>query len=98
MKKAKAHAVTENASKYLQQLCKHFRHKVPAEYDEYQAKVDFPFGLCLMSADDTKLSIDCETPDEEAFTKMKFVLDDHLERFAWKEKLKLSWKLEDNRK
>ncbi len=91
MIKAKAHVETEKASRYLQQLCKHFKHKVPAEWDEHQARVEFPFGLCLMNADEKLLTMDCEAPSDETFARMKFVLDDHLERFAWKEELKLTW-------
>ena len=33
---------TENASKYLVQLCKHFAHKVDVDYDQTQARVEFP--------------------------------------------------------
>lgn len=91
MIKAQAYVETEKASRYLQQLCKHFKHKVPAEWDEKKGRTEFPFGLCLMEADDQQLTITCEAPTAEAFNRMRFVLDDHLERFAWKEELKLSW-------
>ena len=41
-----ARVETEHASKYIAQLCKHFRHKVPAEYDEISGEVDFQTGRC----------------------------------------------------
>lgn len=43
-------ARTASAAKYLQQLCKHFAHKVPAEWDTETGEVSFPFGHCRMEA------------------------------------------------
>ncbi|MHA7777325.1 DUF2218 domain-containing protein [Roseibium sp. M-1] len=84
-------ARTASASKYLQQLCKHFAHKVPAEWDTETGEVSFPFGHCRMEASPVHLSIRCEADEEQKIARMKLVIDDHLERFAWKEKLKLTW-------
>jgi len=84
-------AKTASASKYLQQLCKHFAHKVPAEWDALSGEVSFPFGFCRMEASPNALSIRCESDAEEKISRVKAVIDDHLERFAWKEKLKLTW-------
>jgi hypothetical protein len=47
---AEATVSSEKASRYLIQLCKHFAHKTPAEYDASQGRVDVQPGLCLMSA------------------------------------------------
>ena len=84
-------AQTASAAKYLQQLCKHFAHKVPAEWDASSGKVSFPFGLCFLKASQTRLEIRCEVDEEQQIGRIKHVLDDHLERFAWREKLKLEW-------
>ncbi|PVB62392.1 DUF2218 domain-containing protein [Labrenzia sp. 011] len=84
-------AETASASKYLQQLCKHFAHKVPAEWDSASGKVCFPFGSCRMEASPTSLTIRCEADEEQKIDRMKYVIDDHLERFAWREKLTLEW-------
>lgn len=91
MIEGQAHAITPNASRYLMQLCKHFRHKVPADFTEVQGRVDFPFGLVVMSVSGDQLNIDCRAESLEAFLKLQYVLDDHLKRFAWREKLELSW-------
>ena len=82
---------SEKASRYLQQLCKHFAHKAPVEFDTHNGRVEFPFGLCLMQVDGERLSIQCESQSDEAFARMRFVLDDHVKRFAWKEELELQW-------
>jgi len=85
-------AQTASASKYLQQLCKHFAHKVPAKWDTSHGEVWFPYGYCRMDASDTGLSIHCETDEEDKLGLLRHVIDDHLERFAWREKLKLEWR------
>lgn len=82
---------SEKASRYLMQLCKHFAHKAPVEFDETKGRVEFPFGLCLMQAEGGLLTLNCESPSPEAFARMRFVLDDHVKRFAWKEELELQW-------
>ena len=88
---ARAQVTTTNASRYLMQLCKHFRHKVSVEFDAHNGRVDFPFGLCLMEVSGDVLTLDCQSGSAEDMDRMRHVLDDHLERFAWKEKLQLSW-------
>lgn len=52
---------TESARKYLQQLCKHFAHKVPASWTEEAGSVTFPYGDCTMQATEGELVIQCET-------------------------------------
>lgn len=35
---------TENASRYLQTLCKHFGHKVEVRFDAHSGEISFPVG------------------------------------------------------
>lgn len=83
---------TDAASRYLQALCKHFRHKVPAEFDAVAGSVEFPFGNCRMNADETTLHIRCESPGEAEEQRLKTVIEDHLKRFAFRENLELVWR------
>lgn len=82
---------TPNSSKYLQQLCKHFRHKVTVEFDETTARVDFPIGLVFMHAVDENLSFYCRADVDGAEEKIRSVLDSHLVKFAWREDLNINW-------
>ncbi|MCV6574909.1 MAG: DUF2218 domain-containing protein [Cohaesibacter sp.] len=91
MQHHKALVTSDKASRYLQQMCKHFAHKVPSTFDETQGRVEFPFGLCVMSAKDDVLEIVMQTESEEALLQARGVLDSHFERFAWKEELSLRW-------
>ncbi len=81
---------TALASRYLQQLCKHFAHKIAVRY-EAAGEAQFPWGRCTMTAADGILTLRCEAADAEALARVRAVVDDHLVRFAWKEGLKPDW-------
>lgn len=82
---------TPNASKYLQQLCKHFGHKVPASFESHKGSITFPAGQCELTATDNALTMRLATADGEALTRLQGVMADHLVRFAFREELNISW-------
>lgn len=83
---------TENASKYLVQLCKHFAHKVEVDYDTTRARVEFPPGRCMITAGDGTLSFYCRSAEDRGIAVMQHILSDHLVRFAWREELVFNWR------
>ncbi|GIZ10893.1 DUF2218 domain-containing protein [Pseudomonas sp. NCCP-436] len=85
-------AATTSASLYMTKLCKHFRHKISVEFDEQSADAHFPNGRCLMQAEAGALHFDCSAENAEAAARIRFVLDDHLQRFARKENLSIAWR------
>ncbi len=76
---------TENASKYLQQLCKHFGHKIDVEYDAEKGHAVFEMGTAFMTADSEGLTITSEVADQEAVAAVHGVIDSHLKKFAFRE-------------
>lgn len=84
-------AATASASLYMTKLCKHFRHKITVEFDDQHARADFPFGQCLMHADAQTLRFECQAEHDEAAKRIRWVLDDHLGRFASKDGLTIEW-------
>lgn len=83
---------TENASRYLQQLCKHFGHKVDVEFDTSAGHVDFGIGQAELFAHPDRLEFVAQSPDAEGLQKTKSVLEDHIIRFAYREKpSSLNW-------
>jgi len=83
---------TPNAGKYLQQLCKHFAHKVEVAYGEGHGQCRFSCGTATMNADVGSLDIAVEAPDTDALTETKQVIESHLVRFAFRENLQpLAW-------
>ena len=47
---SQARIATPLASRYLQQLCKHFAHKLPVEFDPQRGRIEFSIGLCRLEA------------------------------------------------
>ena len=82
---------TEHASRYLQQLCKHFAHKRPVEFDPSAGHIAFDIGDCRLSADEVGLRIDLVAPSPAAMHRLKDVVIRHLERFAFREDFEVEW-------
>lgn len=76
---------TAKASQYLQQLCKHFGHKVETAFDETSGWADLPPGRCTMRCDDTMLEITVTAEDDAGLDHARAIIDDHLVRFAHRE-------------
>lgn len=83
---------TSHASNYLQQLCKHFAHKVEVTFDESSAKAALPPGPCEMWADRSELRIEVSAKDAEGLQAAQRIVDSHLVRFAFREEFKaMDW-------
>lgn len=86
---------TEHGSKYLQQLSKHFAHKVEVSYDDSQSSCVLPSGKLEMTADPEAVSFRIEAEDAKAMISARFVVDSHLVTFAHRENFTgLSWVIE----
>ncbi len=84
---------TEHGSRYLQQLCKHFAHKIPVSFDTAVGRIDFPIGGVDLAADASGLTIRV-TPQDAAETEaLRDVVARHLVRFAFRETLAFDWSL-----
>lgn len=88
---AAARIETASASRYLQQLCKHFAHKLPVEHDTTAGRITFAIGECRLMADAAALGLALSAPSAQDMTQLKDVVVRHLERFAFREPLQVSW-------
>lgn len=88
---ATANVPTAHASKYLQQLCKHWAHKLPVEFDPQDGKIGFDIGEARLHAEDETLSLTVEALDAEQLDRLKDVVEHHLVRFAFREELAIAW-------
>ncbi len=88
-----ARVPTESASKYLQQLCKHWSHKLDVSFTADHGTVRFPDSLVTMAAEDKALVVTVEAQEGEITERMKDVVARHLDRFAFREApLPFDWK------
>jgi uncharacterized protein len=89
---AKASVPTANAAKYLQQLCKHWSHKLEVDLSDRKGVVRFPAAVVAFDAVEDALLVKIESEKSEEVERMKGVVASHLDRFAFREApLKFDW-------
>jgi len=88
---SKAIVPTGKASGYLQQLCKHFAHKLPVTFYERAVNISFPIGECALTADDTALTMMLSSPSAAELEQFEGVVVRHLVRFAFREDISVEW-------
>lgn len=83
---------TSNASRYLQQLCKHFAHKTDVEFAAASGRVAFPAAAATLAATGDALLVTLRADSSEALERARHIIDSHLERFAFREEFKaMDW-------
>lgn len=95
MDSAVANVPTAHASKYLQQLCKHWQHNLAVEFTPDHGTVTFPRdargatwtgdALVTFDADAAALSVRIDASSDEHLKAMQGVVVRHLDRFAFRE-------------
>ena len=81
-----ARVPTLSASRYLQQLAKHWSHKMQVSFTAEEGTILFPDGSKLaMRADSDTLDIVLTVPEDGDVARMQDVVDSHLDRFAFRE-------------
>ncbi|EGM75999.1 hypothetical protein Rhein_3991 [Rheinheimera sp. A13L] len=86
-----AQVKTPNGSKYLQRLCKHFAHRVSADWDENRGNICFAEGTCTLQADALGLQMICSADSEQELVEIVDTIDRHFIRFAKAEAPELIW-------
>jgi hypothetical protein len=82
---------TAHASRYLQQLCKHWSHKFPVEFRPDNGRIEMSVGVLILDADAEGLGLRLTTEPQD-LERMEGVVADHLQRFAFREQLAFDWK------
>jgi hypothetical protein len=92
MVQSTANVKTEHASKYLQQLCKHWSHKMETEFNPEKGKVVFPSGaVTTLAASPAELHLNIDADSGETLDRLEQVVADHIKRFAFREELEFVW-------
>lgn len=85
-------ARTENASKYLMQLCKHWSHKGETEFSSNAGFVAFSSGERVeLSVDTDVLKIVVSANSQLERDEFLKVVETHIARFAFRENLEFEW-------
>ena len=91
MSTSTADVTTEHASRYLQQLCKHWAHKFPVTFDPTHGEIELTIGRTVMDADAATLHIALTASDAAQIDQLERVVEDHIKRFAFREELAFNW-------
>jgi hypothetical protein len=93
MPSSSARIATANASRYLQQVCKHWSHKFAVKFTPERGRVPFAEDrICELEAEPQALLMHLEAPDDESLTRLEGVVVDHVKRFAFREELEeVAW-------
>ncbi|MGY3330632.1 hypothetical protein ACVILI_003649 [Mesorhizobium sp. USDA 4775] len=84
MPSSHADVATEHASRSLQQLCKHWAHKFPVEFNPTHGTIDLTsLGRTVMDADAAALHIVVSTNEAGSLERLESVVADHIKRFAF---------------
>jgi hypothetical protein len=88
MVQSQAQVPTASASRYLQQICKHWSHKFAVAFTPERGTVPFSEDRrCEFSAADGMLTMRIEAVDDATLERTQHVVVDHLKRFAFREDL-----------
>jgi len=91
---ARATVATARPGRYLQQLCKHFEHRIPAvTYDPSTGRIPFSKGPCDLAADPLAetLTLRVSAANADDLAGLEDVVARHLERFMFREALTIAW-------
>lgn len=69
----------------IRRLCKHFSHKVQADWDEAQGTVHFPMGMCYFTATAQSLHVRCEAAAPDATDAVANIVETHVYQMLWRE-------------
>jgi hypothetical protein len=83
---------TDYASRYLQQLCKHWSHRFAVEYDASRGVVEFKGTRCTFDARPQHLLLSVTGADQVALPALCDVVTEHLKRFAFRENIDVRWR------
>ncbi|RIY03345.1 DUF2218 domain-containing protein [Aureimonas flava] len=91
MPNSRADVTTQHASRYLQQLCKHWAHKFSVEFDPHRGTIEMPAARIALEARNDRLLVDVNAEDAAALERMEGVVAEHIVRFAFREDLVFDW-------
>jgi hypothetical protein len=90
--RSEARVATAMAQRYMTQLCKHFEHRLPAQYDAGEGRIEFPSGLCRMAVPQPDLLVvQAEAATADLLGQLESVVARHLQRFAFRDKPEIAW-------
>ena len=80
-----------NPTSAIARMCKHFSHKVPAQWDANSARIEFPTGNCEMASREESVHLLCRAADAEAMANLQQVITRHIPKLLWRDEQTVTW-------
>ncbi|MGH2914414.1 MAG: DUF2218 domain-containing protein [Solirubrobacteraceae bacterium] len=87
-----AEVATGRPVPYMRQLCKHFGHKLAAEFGPDSGYIEFDAGRCDLLAAEGELRLVVSAEEAEDLKRLREVVGSHLERFGRRDELSVTWR------
>jgi hypothetical protein len=84
-------ALTDDPSRFLKQLCRHFSHSKEAEWTEDRGSIRFAYGLCDLQSGQGELFFTASSEAQESLDRLTSVISAHLDRFTFREPISIEW-------
>lgn len=91
MPEMNAKVTTGESGRLINRLCKHFSHKIKAEWTDSEGLLTFSIGQCHLSDRGDHLLLACSSPNESELQELGEVVASHLIRFAGTEVSSVQW-------
>ena len=91
MRVSTAEVSTEHAASYMRKLCAHWSHKFAVTVDAGHGTIELPAAKCDLRASATTLTVRLELQEDADEARMRKVLEEHLQRFGFREELVFIW-------
>lgn len=82
---------TDEAPRFVRMLCKHFAHKVEADWSDDSGWVAFAMGRCELLATSRHLRVCCRAENNADLDEVADTIKSHFDRFAQKQQLVMNW-------
>lgn len=91
MRVSTAEVVTGNAASYMRKLCQHWSHKFAVTVDGDHGTIELPAVKCDLRASSALLTVRLELKEDADETHVRKVVEEHLQRFGFREELMFVW-------
>jgi uncharacterized protein len=89
--KQHARVETEYPARFMKQLCRHFGHKIQAEFDDEHGSIVFADGRCDLSVEPATLVLVTTSETAEGAAHVADVMARHLVRFGFRSNLEVTF-------
>ena len=88
---SKADVSTASAVSYMKQLCRHWAHRFPVEFDDERGTIELTQARCVLVASPETLAVSVEIQEGADQERIEKVVEEHLQRFGFRETLVFQW-------